>query len=294
MWAEGKPSASPQLLRTGNRYIVERLGYLIHSLNQHPRTEDMKITQPMLEPVILALPSFDNLKVAEISVSVANALGFPSVEACGSYKSGKLVLPSQVTNTLNGLAPTGAVVKVGHGRWTKPTNGGNAQEVVKMTVVEPQEVEVDLMEMIEEQVEVEVEEVEEVEVDPSEMLYDLSDSMTLDFFISQTSCYSKYVKSDRACGTCLLASHCAKAKALAKAERKEAKQAEAVKEQAKEQAGVKVDVPADAQLSSARSLTSKGKVVCVATGKEIAEGEPMWFVPKWGCLSNEAYQAVAS
>lgn len=250
----------------------------------------MKITQPMLEPVILALPSFDNLKVAEISVSVANALGFPSVEAVGSYKSGKLVLPSQVTNTLNGLAPTGAVIKVGHGRWTKPTSGVYHKEVMKM-VVEPQEQEVDLMEMIEEEVEVEV---EDVEVDPSEMLYDLSDSMTLDFFISQTACFSKYVKKDKACGSCLLATHCAKAKALAKAERKEARAVEEAKAEAKEQAGIKVDVPSDAQLSSARSLTSKGKVVCVATGKEITEGEPMWFVPKWGCLSNEAYQAVAS
>ena len=241
----------------------------------------------MLEPVILALDSFDNLKVAEISVMVAQGLGYPNVEACGSYKSGKLVLPSQVTNTLNGLKDTGKVIKVGHGRWTKP-NGNVAQnEVVKMVVQEPPqepqvEVEVDLMEMI----------AEAEQVDASEMLYDLSDRMTLDFFISQTQCFSKYSKSDKACGSCLLASHCNKAKALAKAERKEAKQAEAVKEQVKAEAGIKVDVPSDAQLSSARSLTSKGKVVCVATGKEIKEGEPMWFVPKWGCLSNDAYQAV--
>jgi hypothetical protein len=251
----------------------------------------MKITQPMLEPVILALPSFDNLKVAEIAVQVANALGFPTVEAVGSYKSGKLVLPSQVTNTLNGLKDQGKVIKVGHGRWTKPNGNVSPQEVIKMVAepqvepqVEPQEVEVDLMEMVEEM----------VEVDPSEMLYDLNDRMTLDFFISQTQCFAKYSKSDKGCGSCLLASHCKQAKALAKAERKEAKVVEQAKEQAKQEAGIKVDVPSDAQLGSARSLTSKGKVVCVATGKEIKEGEPMWFVPKWGCLSNDAYQAVAS
>jgi hypothetical protein len=219
----------------------------------------MKITQPMIEPVILALDSFDNLKVAEISVMVAQGLGYPTVEACGSYKSGKLVLPSQVTNTLNGLKDQGKVIKVGHGRWTKP-HGNVAvptpppQPKVEM-VVEPQaqEVEIDLSD-----IEIEI---EPVEVDPSEMLYDLSDRMTLDFFISQTACFGKYVKSDKACGSCLLAPHCSKAKALAKAERKQAKQAEVKQAEVKQEAGIKIDIPQDADLSNVRHIASATKPI---------------------------------
>ncbi len=252
----------------------------------------MKITQSQLEPIILSLPQFANLKVAEIAIQVAQALGQPTVEACGAYKSGKLVLPAQVTNTLNGLAPTGSVVKVGHGRWSKPS----ADAVVVKTEIEPtpapvemvvapapvEEVEIDLMEMIE---------VAE-QVDQADLLYDLTDAMTLDFFIAQTACFTKFVSSDKGCKACLLKAHCSTAKKSLKAERAEAKKAEAEAVKVKEEAGVKVDLPDGIDLSTARNLKASGSAVCVATGEPITEGESMWFVPRFGVLSNKAYQAL--
>ena len=212
----------------------------------------MKITQSQLEPIIRNLPVFTNLKVAEIAVQVAQALGQPTVEACGAYKSGKLVLPAQVTNTLNGLAPTGAVIKVGHGRWTKPSDANAVAVKAEPTpapapvemVVAPapvEEIEIDLMEMIE---------VAEA-VDQADLLYDLTDAMTLDFFIAQTACFTKFVSSDKGCKACLLRSHCSTAKKSLKAERAEAKKAEAVAVKVKEEAGVKVDLPDGVDISSA-------------------------------------------
>tara|TARA_B100000424_G_scaffold268936_1_gene264815 strand:- start:1250 stop:2008 length:759 start_codon:yes stop_codon:yes gene_type:complete len=251
----------------------------------------MKITQSQLEPIIKALAPFTNLKVAEIAVQVAQALGQPTVEACGAYKSGKLVLPAQVTNTLNGLAPTGVVVKVGHGRWSKGTTEQIAptveptEESIKMVVaptVEPTEVEVDLMEMIE---------IAE-QVDQADLIYDLNDAMTLDFFIANTACFSKFAKSDKGCKACLLKAHCAQAKAGLKEERASAKKAEAQAKAVKEEAGIKVDLPDGVDISTARKLNASGSAVCVATGEAIAEGEPMWFVPRFGVLSNKAYHAI--
>ena len=255
----------------------------------------MKITQSQLEPIIKSLPVFTNLKVAEIAVQVAQALGQPTVEACGAYKSGKLVLPAQVTNTLNGLAPTGAVIKVGHGRWSKPSDANAVvvkteptpapapvEMVVAPAVDEVKEVEIDLMEMIE---------VAE-QVAESELLYDLNDAMTLDFFIAQTACFTKFVASDKGCKACLLRSHCSTAKKSLKAERAEAKKMEAKAVKVKEEAGVKVDLPDGVDLSTARQLKASGSAICVATGEPITEGEPMWFVPRFGVLSNKAYQAL--
>jgi len=256
----------------------------------------MKITQSQIEPIIASLPSFDNLKVAEIAVQVAQALGQPTVESCGSYKSGKLVLPAQITNTLNGLAPSGSVIKVGHGRWSKPSGQPTMQPDVKMVVAS----QIAMQEVVEE--EVEEEEVEEVDllemievaevVDESNLIYDLSDAMTLDFFIAQTACFSKYVSSDKGCKNCLLKTHCMTSKKALKAERATAKAERAQAQAVKEEAGVKVDLPDGVDITSARQLIASGMAVCVATGDKIKEGEPMWFVPRFGVLSNQAYQAL--
>ena len=118
--------------------------------------------------------------------------------------------------------------------------------------------------------------------------------MTRDFFIGETPCFGTHSSRDAGCRECVLSKFCsalkAERKAEKKAEKKEDLKAQAKLEEVAKQSGVDlshISVPSGADLSKGRAFAAKRNVKCTATGKEIASGDQMVFVPSWGILSHE-------
>lgn len=237
----------------------------------------MSYTQAQISPLVInALSTTEARKTREIAERVAKSLGLASVEEAGVYSSGKAVLPSLCTNALNSLKTEGKAFKAGHGRWqagseqsapapTPSVAPAPAPSVAPAPAPTPAP-EIDIMSMVK-------------LTEQGEAWFDLSDQMTLDWIVSQQSCWGTFLKSDKACGECLLATACKASKAEVKARKAE--------EKAQEAERVAWSVPSDVDISQAMRLNSKGAVECVASGELIPAGGACVFISDWGVISPQ-------
>lgn len=242
----------------------------------------MNISQATVGP--LAFDTLDTvggvLKIREVAEGVAQRLGLSSVEEAGTYASGKAILPALCTNALNSLKDEGKVYKGGWGRWT--TNPNLSVEQEKRTydttstpapatpapsAPAPSAPEPIASEIIEAM----------VEKAEAEAVFDLSDPMTLDWVISQQSCWGSHSKRDSECNKCLLSTACKSAKAEVKARKAE--------EKAEEELKTAWAVPSDVDVSTAMKLTTQKDLECVASGETLPKGSEVIFIEGWGVVT---------
>ena len=248
------------------------------------------------ETVLIALPTFESMSTGQLADLVAQKLGHKDASELGTYNSGKLMFPAIVTNACNRIKHLGyGIQKAGRGKWEK-VEGQQAVEKKAPKKVEkkaPKKVE-----KVQQELELTVIE-DDTPVEDHELLYDINDPSTRDFFISQTACFGKYVASAKECGACVLASFCSALKGEQKKEKAQAKaqekaQTKAIEEVA-ESVGLKasdIDVPSSAQLNNAKKLVARQDTTCCATGKKIKAGETIWFIARWGLCKEEVGTAL--
>ena len=263
------------------------------------------INQAQVESAVLSLGSFHAVKTARLAEEVARVLGQDSAESFGVYASGKPILAAILGQALKKLEAQGSISKGGRGVWSMMTGvtpapaPAPAPAPVVVLAPAPAVVEEAVVEeaVIEDVVEEEVEEAVEA-VDMSNALYDINDPYTRDFLITLQGCYGTYQRGDKECAKCVLASFCGGAKKALSAERASARSAKAeVKAQAQAlQAlapkGVEVKVPDGVDVSKRRKTALVQSAPCKATGRDLAQGEEVWFVPRWGVVSAEAGVAL--
>ena len=243
------------------------------------------------ENVLIALPTFESMTTGALADLVAQKLGHKDASELGTYNSGKLMFPAIVTNACNRIKHLGyGIQKAGRGKWEKVDGQAVAQPVVK-PVAQPKPV---AKPVVQKKEEVALTVIDNPPVEDHELLYDINDPSTRDFFISQTSCFGKYVASASECGACVLASFCSALKGEQKKEKAQAKvqakaQAKAIEEVA-QSVGLKasdIDVPDSAQLNNAKKLVARQDTTCCATGKKIKQGDTIWFIARWGLCLEE-------
>ena len=242
----------------------------------------MSITQTQVAPH--ALDTLDTvggvLKIREVAEGVAKRLGLSSVEEAGIYASGKAILPALCTNALNALKDEGKVYKGGWGRWTVDpslsveqvkrtydTSSTPAPSAPAPSAPEPSAPEPIASEIISAMV-------EKAEAD---VAFDLSDPMTLDWVISQQSCWGTFSKRDSECNKCLLSTACKASKAEVKARKAE--------EKAEEELKTAWAVPSDVDVSTAMKLTTQKDLECVASGETLPKGSEVIFIEGWGVVT---------
>ena len=251
------------------------------------------------ENVLQALSPFSAMTTGALADLVAQKLGHKDASELGTYNSGKLMFPAIVTNACNRIKHLGfGIKKAGRGKWEKVA-GGQAQDEIK--IKPPKVVATPVVTTPKKEVEVEVEltVLDDLSVEDRDLLYDIDDPSTRDFFISQTPCFGKFTSSANECGHCVLSLFCSALKGEQKKEKAQAKaqvkaQQVAVKEVA-ESVGLKasdINVPDSAQLSSAKKLVARQDTTCAATGKPIKAGETIWFIARWGLCIEEVGTAL--
>jgi len=241
------------------------------------------------ENVLIALPTFESMTTGALADLVAQKLGHKDASELGTYNSGKLMFPAIVTNACNRIKHLGyGIQKAGRGKWEKVDDQVAQPKPVVQKPVEPKK-----------EKEVELTVIDDTPVEDHELLYDINDPSTRDFFISQTSCFGKYVASANECGACVLASFCSALKGEQKKEKAQAKatqkaQTKAIEEVA-ESVGLKasdIEVPSSAQLNNAKKLVARQDTTCCATGQPIKQGDTIWFIARWGLCKEEVGVAL--
>lgn len=140
-----------------------------------------------------------------------------------------------------------------------------------------------------------LEDSEEIEETPH--LYDVTCEATLDFLISETSCFGGAVKSDPECQGCPLVTACLERKAEKKAEAQERKSLKEEALEALQEAGFSIDnlkLPRSVNLSEAQSLKALSEVPCVVTQEMIKAGEGAVHIEGWGWVKELVYEALGA